>query len=214
MRKKIILGIVILIVLAAVGGAVYFNINYAIVCSAFYEDDHKYFHYFERKDVTYFWGRYTQPFENDDIVLSTPSLKRFTKIKRLSLSVDEKTNLKYLSKMNELEELELFYFDGCAGQLETRLETLPELPKLKKMTMWAKQAESLYSILPYRVFELENENYNFSNIETLSLETFEVVDFDSIKHFKNLKNLYVLEDSLTNKEIEELQSRGINVEIV
>lgn len=31
MRKKIILGTVILLILAAVGGAVYFNKNYAVV---------------------------------------------------------------------------------------------------------------------------------------------------------------------------------------
>lgn len=199
MRKKIILGIVILVVLAAIGGAVYFDKNYGEVYSIWFQDNYK-----ERTDVTKF-NRSIFDYE-EDVVKCTPSLKKFTKLESLKLFIDfdKEVDLGNLSEMNKLKELEIDYFEGYSG----RLETLPELPNLKSLTLYALGLKT-----PYSTFKLADENYNFSNIETLSLY-FEVIDFDSLKYFENLKNLYVIEDSLTKKEIEELQSRGINVEIV
>lgn len=198
MRKKIILGIVILAVLAAVGGAVYFDKNYGEVYSIWVSDNYK-----ERADVTKF-DRSIFDYE-EDIVKCTPSLKKFTKLESLSVFIDfdGEADLGNLSEMNKLKELEIHYLEGYSG----RLETLPELPNLKSLTLYAGCLKT-----PYSTFKLADENYNFSNIETLTLD-FAVIDFDSLKYFENLKNLRIRKDNLTEEQIEELQSRGINVEI-
>lgn len=199
MRKKIILGIVILVVLAAVGGAVYFDKNYGEVYSIWFSDNYK-----ERTDVTKF-NRSIFDYE-EDVVKCTPSLKKFTKLESLKLFIDfdKEADLGNLSEMNKLKELEIDYFEGYSGQLKT----LPELPNLKSLKLYALGLKT-----PYSTFKLTDEDYNFSNIETLSLY-FEVIDFDSLKYFENLKNLRVRKDNLTEEQIEELQAKGITVEIV
>ncbi|MDE6596914.1 MAG: hypothetical protein K2K44_13015, partial [Oscillospiraceae bacterium] len=85
MRKKIILGIVILIVLAAVGGVVYFEKNYTMI-DTFFGGEH-----FERNDGTKIMHKYMDD-EWEEHVLCTPSLKKFTKLESLWIDVNEDTN--------------------------------------------------------------------------------------------------------------------------
>lgn len=190
MRKKIILGIVIL---SAIVGAVYFNKNYAVVEQ--YLDEYSTYRRIVRTDTE----------KIDVVVKCTPSLKKCTNLKELSVSVDKETNLEYLSEMNNLEEIWFFYYDGYCG----RLETLPELPNLKNM-MLATNFDIEYT------FAISDENkYNFSNIEFLDLRYFYDIDFSSLNYFENLHTLtlWCIVSGLTEEQIEELQARGINVEI-
>ena len=181
MRKKIILGIVILIALAAVGGAVYFAKNYAVIYTSFCGK------HFERNDVTKIMHKYMDD-EWEEQVLCTPSLKKFTKLESLWIYVNEDTNYEYLSEMNNLQELTIMY-QGYVYYHETLpesdLETLPELPNLKKLTL-------LGALSGETNFALSDENkYNFSSIENLDISFFTDIDFNSLKHFKNLKKLYL-----------------------
>ena len=190
MLKKIILGIVIL---AAIVGAVYFNKKYAVVEQ--YLDEYQIYRLIVRTDTA----------EMDILVKCSPGLKKCTNLKRLSVAVDKETNLEYLSEMNNLEEIWLFYFGGYCE----KLETLPELPNLKNM-MIATNFDREYT------FAISDENkYNFSNIEFLELRYFYDIDFNSLNYFENLHTLtlWCIVSDLTEEQIEKLQSKGINVEI-
>lgn len=191
MRKKIILGIVIL---AAIVGAVYFNMNYAVI--EIYLDEYDSYKHFVRTDIE----------EIDQLVTCTPSLKKYTNLKRLSVVANSETNFEYLSQMSRLEHISIFYFDGYCGNLEN----LPELPNLRELIVFG-------SLKTYDTFTISAENkYIFSNIEDLDLRVFNDIDFNSLNYFENLHTLYMLNinNDLTEEQIEELQSRGINVEIV
>lgn len=192
MRKKIILGIVIL---AVIVGAVYFNMNYAVVEEYYYEYEYDPPKHIVRTDTE----------KIDKIVNCTPSLKKYANLKSLSIAVDKETNLEYLSQMNSLEHISLFYFDGYCG----KLETLPELPNLRKLSLFG-------SLKTYDTFTISTENkYIFSNIEYLDLRVFNDIDFNSLNYFENLHTLYTcnINNDLTEEQIKELQSKGINVEI-
>lgn len=198
MRKKIILGTVILLILAAVGGAVYFNKNYAVIHSWFTEK------YILNTNVTKLTVKYDGD-EWEDWVYCTPSLKKFAKLERLMIMADEETNYEYLSEMNSLQELEIYFSKFYCENLET----LPELPNLKRLLILGGTRGENY-------FTLSDEyEYNFSDIETLEIEYFTTIDCDALKHFENLHTLRIsaLKNDLTEEQIEELQSRGINVEI-
>lgn len=203
MRKKIIFGIVILLILAAVGGAVYFNKNYVIV-----EE-----HYGTKRIVSIDDTKI--PVENldkfDETLKYTPSLKKLTKLESLSLIAEEDMNLNYLSEMKDLNTLEIIDFDSYNAH-NVKFETLPDLPNLK--TLWLGD----YKAKGYKTnFMLPNDvEYNFDSIEMLSIDGYQTVDFECLKHFKNLKLLQLgtTKKGLTEEQIEELQSRGINVEIV
>lgn len=195
MRKKIILGIVILA--AIVGGIVYFNMNYAVVDSWFGRKE------IANTNVTKLMHQYHES-EWEDWVYCTPSLKKFNGLKSLLLMVNEDTNFEYLSEMNALQELEIFYSHSYCG----RLETLPELPNLKRLFL-------LGGVKGENNFTLSEEyKYNFSSIEILEISFFTTIDCEALKHFENLSTLkiYSLKNDLMEEEIEELQSRGITVE--
>ena len=61
----------------------------------------------------------------------------------------------------------------------------------------------------------DDVEYNFDSIEMLSIDGNQTVDFECLKHFKNLKLLQLgyTNKGLTEEQIEELKSRGITVEI-
>lgn len=198
MRKKIILGIVILV---AIVGAVYFNINYAVV------EDKYGNHFAVRVDST----RILEKINDNDWDVSvkcTPSLKRLVKLEKLWLAADERMNLKYLSEMKDLNELTIFYYDGYCGQLDT----LPDLPNVKQLNLLGDPDK-------WNAFTLNEKEYNFSNIDTLVLQLFDDVDFDALEqHFKKLHTLEILhprEDAKEEliKNSEKLKEKGIDVEI-
>lgn len=189
MRKKIILGIVIL---AAIVGAVYFNKNYAVLEGQYGN------HFAVRVDTAWILDKNG----NNKIVKCTPNLKKLTKLEKLWLAADENMNLDCLSEMEELYSLEIFYFDGYCG----RLETLPELPNLRNVALFdALDNEDTFTIFA------ENKY-----VQYLELRYFDYVDFNSLNYFKKLRTLELwnVVNGLTEEQIEELQSRGINVEIV
>lgn len=204
MRKKIILGIVILIALtAAVGGAVYFDKNYLIL---------------ERM----YGGKFVVRTDTarilldghddwDEAVKFTPNLKKLAKLEKLDLVADENMDLKYLSEMNDLNELIIFYCDEY-NECHVRFETLPDLPNLK--TLWLVDIK----LQEYRTNFTQPDDceYNFDSIETFEIQGNQIFDFDCLKHFKNLKTFRISKSASepTEEQIEELQSRGINVEIV
>lgn len=202
MRKKIILGVVILVVLAAViVGAVYFNKNYAIVESEYGTKR------IVSIDVTKI------PEENlpkfDDVVKCTPSLKKLTKLESLTLVAEENMDLNYLSEMKNLNELAIDYF-GMYNECNVRFETLPDLPNLKELRLTDFKAEGYNTN-----FTLSDDvEYNFDSIEKLMIDGNQILDFECFKHFKNLKTLEIGFDKkgLTEEQFEELKSRGITVE--
>lgn len=199
MRKKIILGIVIL---AAIVGVVYFNINYAIV------EEYYGYHFAVRVDAArIFWKDNS---EWDESVRCTPSLKRLTKLEKLRLVADEDMDLNYLSEMKDLNELTIFYYDSY-NECNVRFETLPDLPNLKTLYLFDLKIKGYYTnfTLP------DNVEYNFDSIETLWIDGNQYFDIDCLKHFKNLKKLNIGTHNLklTDEQIEELQEKGIDVEI-
>lgn len=198
MRKKIIFGAVIFVVLAAaIVGAIYFNKNYAIVEKQ----------YGTKLSIHIDTERILR--ENDDdwdeLIKCTPSLKKLTKLEKLWLMADENMDLSYLSEMKDLNELTIFYFDEYCG----RLETLPELPNLK--TLWLCDLK----FVGYQThFTLPDDvEYNFDSIETLWILGNQYFDIDCLKHFKNLKTLNIDTPNLklTDEQIAELQEKGINI---
>lgn len=202
MHKKIILGTVIFVVLAAViVGAVYFNKNYAIV-----ENE-----YGTKRIVSIDVTKI--PEENlpkfDDVVKCTPSLKKLTKLESLTLVAEENMDLNYLSEMKNLNELAINYFDNY-NECNVRFETLPDLPNLKELWLTDFKMKGFNTN-----FTLSDDvEYNFDSIETLMIDGNQTVDFECLKHFKNLKLLqlgYTNKD-LTEEQIAELHSRGITVE--
>lgn len=190
MRKKIILGIIIL---AAIVGAVYFNMNYAVIEEYCHEyDSHK---HIVRTDTE----------KIDKLITCTPSLKKYTNLKSLSVVANSETNFEYLSQMNSLEKISIFYFDGYCGSLKN----LPELPNLRELTVFG-------SLKTYDTFTISAENKHiFSNIENLDLRVFHDIDFSSLNYFENLHTLYMLNinNDLTEEQIKELQEKGIDVKI-
>lgn len=203
MRKKIILVTVILLILAAVGGAVYFNKNYVIV------EEHYGTKCIVRIDAARILRKGKEDW--DKTVKYTPSLKRLTKLEKLKLIAEEDMYLSYLSEMKNLNELTIIDFDSYNAH-NVKFETLPDLPNLK--TLWLGD----YKAKGYKTnFTLPDDvEYNFDSIEMLSIDGYQTVDFECLKHFKNLKLLQLgtTKKGLTEEQIEELQSRGINVEIV
>ena len=193
MLKKIILSIVIL---AAIIGAVYFNKNYAIVENGVIV--------VVRTDAARILRKGYDDW--DETVKCTPSLKKLTKLEKLSLTADKNMDLNYLSEMKNLNELTIFYFDGYYG----RLDTLPDLPSIKYLTL-------IGDVEHKNIFTFsDNKKYNFSNINTLELWLFDKIDINSLEQFENLNNIKILrsrKDIISEEQIEELQARGINVEI-
>lgn len=195
MRKKIILGIVIL---AAIVGVVYFNINYAVINTWIYGKR------IVNTNVTeIIYGDSDREDKERVYCYCTPSLEKLKKLESLDMIVNEDTDYKCLSQMSDLQELNLCYLSSYCGLLEN----LPELPNLKKLIVAGGIKKSNFTLS-------DEYEYNFSSIETLQLEFFTTIDCDALKHFENLKSLYVFEDNLTNKEIEELQKKGIDVEFI
>lgn len=201
MRKKIILGTVIFVVLAAIVGAVYFNMNYAVV-----EFTHGKKYPISTDAV--------QIIHNNQnvgtIAKCTPVLKKLTNLESLRLIAEEDMDLKYLSEMKNLNELSIHYIDGN-NECNIKFETLPDLPNLKKLYLvdFRYKENDINFTLP------DDVEYNFDSIETLMINGNQALDFECLKHFKNLKLLqlgYTNKD-LTEEQIDELQSRGITVEI-
>lgn len=170
MRKKIILGIVIL---AAIVGAVYFNKNFAVI-------------------KTWMHGKHivntnvTEIIHGDsdrgdkEWVYCTPSLKKLKKLESLNMMVNEDTDYKYLSQMSDLQKLDLFYEFSYCGMLEN----LPELPNLKKLRVSGGGDGNNFTLS-------DEYEYNFSSIENLYIGYCTSIDCDALKHFKNLKKLYL-----------------------
>lgn len=183
MRKKIILGTVILA--AIIAGIFLFN-NLAVINSVVFGNRVVFTNITEIN-----CGRYDR--ESKDSVYCTPSLKKLKKLESLIIFTSYDTDFKYLSQMNDLRELYIdymFYVDDYIEYVETNgtlpefyLETLPELPNLKNLTLYGSWGGELD-------FALSDENkYNFSSIENLKIYYFTDIDFNSLKHFKNLKTL-------------------------
>lgn len=207
MRKKIILGTVILIVLAAVGGAAYFEKNYTEIYTYFGGK------HFERTDVTKIMHKYMDA-EWEEQVLCTPNLKKFTKLESLWIDAyNEDINYEYLSEMSNLQELTVMY-QGYVFHHETlhefNFETLPELPNLKKLNL-------LGALSGETDFVLSDEyEYNFLSIENLEISYFTDVDFNSLKHFENLKKLRLhtmcsMSDMDCFSELQYLENAGFYV---
>lgn len=202
MRKKIILGIVIFVILAAaIIGAVYFNMNYAVV-----ERNHG-DKMVVRTDVTEIKNK---KYDLETTVKCTPSLKKMTKLEKLWIIAEEDMDLSYLSEMKNLNTLIIFYFDNY-NECNVKFETLPNLPNLKKLYLvdFKFKGHYIHFTLP------DDVEYNFDSIEMLSIDGNQTVDFECLKHFKNLKLLQLgyTNKGLTEEQIEELKSRGITVEI-
>lgn len=173
MRKKIILGTVILLILAAVGGAVYFNKNYAVIKTWLYGK------LIVNTNVTEII--YDDMGRGDrEMVYCTPNLKKLKKLESLDIMVNEDTDYKYLSQMSDLQELNLFYEFSYCGMLEN----LPELTNLKRLIISGGVKRSNFTLS-------DEYEYNFSSIENLEISFFADIDFNSLKHFKNLKKLNV-----------------------
>lgn len=191
MRKKIILGIVIL---AAV--ILLFN-NFAVVETVVHG---KQIAYTNAAKITWKFNIS----RDEEMVYFTPKLKKFKKLERLFIAVDDDADYKYLSQMNDLQELTIFYCFSYCGPLET----LPELPNLKKLTLTGGVDGSNFTLS-------DEYEYNFASIETLEISFFKTIDCDALKHFENLHTLRIsaLKNDLTEEQVGELQSRGINVEI-
>lgn len=203
MRKKIILGIVIFVVLAAaIIGVVYFNKNYAVV-ELTYGDKMA-----VRTDVTKIMSEYYPDLDED--VKCTPSLKKLTKLEKLRLTAEKDMDLDYLSEMKDLNELTVFYFDNY-NECNVKFETLPNLPNLK--TLWLCDLKVVghqtHFTLP------DDVKYNFDSIETLVILGNQYFDIDCLKHFKNLKTLVIDTPNLkpTEEQIEELKEKGIDVKM-
>lgn len=196
MLKKIILGIVIF---AAIVGAVYFNKNYAIV-----EDEYGYRAIVVRTDAARILHKGYDDW--DEIVKCTPSLKRLTKLEELWLKADENMDLNNLSEMKKLNELTIYYFDCYYG----RLNTLPNLPNIKYLRLIGDvEHENIFTFS-------DNIKYNFSNINTLELWRFDEIDINALEYFENLHDIKILrsrKDIISEEQIEELQAKGITVEI-
>ena len=202
MRKKIILGIVILVVLtAAIVGAVYFNKNYVIVESE----------YGTKRIVGIDVARILfKDYDNwDDTVKCTPSLKKLTKLESLTLVAEENMDLNNLSEMKDLNVLTIFYFDNY-NECTVKFDTLPDLPNLKELWLidFKFKGYNTNFTLP------DDVEYNFDSIEKLVIDGNQILDFECFKHFKNLKLLQIGFDKkgLTEEQFEELESRGITVE--
>lgn len=197
MRKKIILGIVIL---AAIVGAVYFNMNYAIV-----DEDLGTMRIVSVDATKISTENYA---EFNETLKCTPSLKKLTKLESLNIAAYKNTDFKYLSEMKNLKSLVIFHFDGYCDCLDT----LPDLPNLKYLEVHGDPNGS------WNTFVLNEDEYNLSNIDTLHLTIFDSIDPKSLEYFENLNNLVIYrprddarEDLI--KQSEELQEKGINVEI-
>ena len=83
---------------------------------------------------------------------------------------------------------------------------MPELPNLRNVALFdALDNEDTFTIFA------ENKY-----VQYLELRYFDYVDFNSLNYFKKLRTLELwnVVNGLTEEQIEELQSRGINVEIV
>ena len=105
MRKKIILGIVIFVILAAaIIGAVYFNMNYAVV-----ERNHG-DKMVVRTDVTEIKNK---KYDLETTVKCTPSLKKMTKLEKLWIIAEEDMDLSYLSEMKNLNTLIMLNLKRC-----------------------------------------------------------------------------------------------------
>lgn len=200
MRKKIILGTVIFVVLAAIVGAVYFNMNYAVV-----EFTHGKKYPISTDAVHIIHNNQNV----GTIAKCTPVLKKLTNLESLRLIAEEDMDLKYLSEMKNLNELSIHYIDGN-NECKIKFETLPDLPNLKKLYLvdFRYKENDINFTLP------DDVEYNFDSIETLMINGNQALDFECLKHFKNLKLLqlgYTNKD-LTEEQIAELHSRGITVE--
>lgn len=177
MRKKIILGIVIL---AAIIAVIFLVNNFAVINS---------FSAFKGKRIVY--TKITKITEinypeNEDFVFCTPSLKKLKNLESLNIIIEDTADYTYLSQMSDLRELTVFYspfYTEYTAEPETFLETLPELPNLKNLKLLGGLSGGID-------FVLSDENkYNFSSIENLNISYFEDIDFNSLKHFENLKKL-------------------------
>ncbi|MDE6594936.1 MAG: hypothetical protein K2K44_02870 [Oscillospiraceae bacterium] len=192
MRKKIILGIVIL---AVIVGAVYFNKNYAIVKVGY------------GAIVVHIDAARIGSEDWDETVNCTPSLKKLTKLERLQLRAEENMDLNNLSEMKKLNELTIYYFDGYYG----RLDTLPDLPNIKYLRL-------IGDVEHKNIFTFsDNIKYNFSNINTIELWLFDEIDINALEHFENLHDIKILrsrKDLILEEQIEELQKKGIDVEFI
>lgn len=202
MRKKIILGTVIFVVLAAaIVGAVYFNMNYAVV-----EEQ-----YGTKCIVRIDAARILREGKDwDESVKYTPSLKKLTKLEKLEFLAEDDMDLSYLSEMKNLNELTIFYFDSY-NECNVKFETLPDLPDLKKLWLCDLKVKGhqTHFTLP------DDVEYNFDSIETLVILGNQYFDIDCLKHFKNLKTLDIDTNNLklTEEQIEELQEKGIDVKM-
>lgn len=197
MRKKIIFGIAIL---AAIVGAVYFNMNYTIV-----DEYYRTMRIVSIDDTKISEKSYP---EFDETLKYTPSLKKLTKLESLNIVAYEDIDFKYLSEMKNLKSLVIFHFDGYCDCLDT----LPDLPNLKYLEVHGDPNGS------WNTFVLNEDEYNLSNIDTLHLTIFDSIDPKSLEYFENLNNLVIYrprddarEDLI--KQSEELKAKGINVEI-
>lgn len=194
MTKKIVLrSLIFLAIILIVILVLYFNTNYVIINT-------KYGTKLVSTDVTRIL------FHNvvDEEVNCFSGLKKLTKLEKLCLSMDEKSNLEYLSEMSNLQYLILSYNEGYCG----RLETLPDLPNLKDLHLtgdFLKRRESNFVLL-------NDKEYNFSSINTLSFAAFDSVDLNSLYRFENLEKIIISERCLSEEQIEELQNKGVTVE--
>lgn len=194
MRKKIILGIVILAVIV-----ILFN-NFAVVntwaCGK----------HIVNTNVTEIRHGYRGRGDKER-VFCTPSLKKLKKLESLDIMVNEDTDYKYLSQMSELQELNLYYQFSYCGMLEN----LPELSNLKKLIISGGGDGNNFTLS-------DEYEYNFSSIENLRIEYCTSIDCDALKHFKNLKKLYLqaaylLADMECFSELQYLESAEFYVHL-
>lgn len=197
MLKKIILGTVIL---AAIIGAVYFNMNYAVIKGI---NPFMYGRRIVNTNVTEIIRGDSDRL--DKWVYCTPSLKKLKKLESLDMMVNKDTNYKYLSQMSDLQELNLFYESSYCGMLEN----LPELQNLKKLAISGGGDGNNFTLS-------DEYEYNFSGIEDLNIEYCTSIDCGALKHFKNLKKLYLqavylLADTECFSELQYLENAEIHL---
>ena len=128
-------------------------------------------------------------------IKASPGMKKLTKLEELRITAyDENVNLEYLSEMNNLQKLTLYYFGEYCGHLET----LPELPDLKDLTLITWMDYDNYFVLS------DDEEYHLSGIEELLLMDFDKIDYRSLCKFENLRELKIYSGAMDINDLDAL----------
>lgn len=129
-----------------------------------------------------FFKTNVEKFENANgleyVINYSIELNKFKNIKSISINANSCTDLYFLSNMNELQTVRLFFFDEYEPQL---LNTIPYLEKLNNLQIVGNYSNSF--------FLNSDKFHNFNNIQSLLIQNFNSASLDFIENFENLKEL-------------------------